>query len=119
MATTAPFGAAMSQASPLLSIHKLTHFLTFFDFFLNYFDLVSIGDSTMLITGSADQTAKIWNVQTGEQLFSFNFGSPARAVDLSVGDKLAVITTDPFMDLPSAIHVKSIAADPEDRKLLT
>ena len=73
----------------------------------------------MLITGSADQMAKIWNVQTGEQLFSFNFGSPARAVDLSVGDKLAVITTDPFMDLPSAIHVKSIAADPEDRKLLT
>ncbi|KAK9983534.1 hypothetical protein SO802_033059 [Lithocarpus litseifolius] len=40
--------------------------------------------------------------------------SPAKAVDLSVSDKLAVITIDPFMDLPSAIHVKSIATDPED-----
>ena len=70
-----------------------------------------------LITGSADQTAKLWNVQTGQQLFSFNFDSPARAVDFSVGDKLAVITTDPFMELPSAIHVKRIARDPSERKL--
>ena len=72
----------------------------------------------LLITGSADQTAKLWNVQTGSQLFSFNFDSPARAVDFSVGDKLAVITTDPFMGLPSAIHVKRIAQDPSERKFL-
>ncbi|KAJ4843611.1 Eukaryotic translation initiation factor 3 subunit I [Turnera subulata] len=61
-------------------------------------------DSRLLITGSADQTVKLWNVQTGAQLYTFNFDSPARAVDFSVGDKLAVITTDPFMELPSAIH---------------
>lgn len=69
-----------------------------------------------MITGSADQSAKLWDVQSGTQLFTFNFDSPARAVDFSVGDKLAVITTDPFMGLPSAIHVKQIAADPDDRK---
>ncbi|BBG94638.1 Transducin/WD40 repeat-like superfamily protein [Prunus dulcis] len=72
-------------------------------------------DSARLITGSADQTAKLWNVQTGQQLFTFNFDSPARAVDLSVGDRLAVITTDPFMELSSAIHVKRIANDPADQ----
>ena len=72
----------------------------------------------MLIIGSLDQMAKIWNVQIGEQLYSFNFRSLARVVDLSVGDKLAVITIDPFMDLPSAIHVISITTDPEDHKLL-
>lgn len=76
------------------------------------------GDSTRLITGSADQTAKLWNVQTGAQLYSFNFDSPARAVDFAVGDKLAVITTDPFMELTSAIHVKRIAKDPSERKFL-
>lgn len=70
-----------------------------------------------LITGSADQTAKLWNVETGQQLFTFNFDSPARSVDFSVGDKLVVITTDPFMELPSAIHVKRIARDSSDRKL--
>ncbi|KAL4280527.1 hypothetical protein GQ457_03G043990 [Hibiscus cannabinus] len=68
-------------------------------------------NSARLITGSADQTVKLWNVQTGAQLFTFNFGSPARSVDFSVGDKLAVITTDPFMELTSAIHVKRIAGD--------
>jgi len=68
-------------------------------------------DSTRLITSSADQTAKLWNVETGTQLFSFNFESPARAVDLAVGDKLVVITTDPFMELPSAIHIKRIEKD--------
>ncbi|ESW29436.1 hypothetical protein PHAVU_002G070400 [Phaseolus vulgaris] len=72
-------------------------------------------DSGRLITGSADQTAKLWNVQTGQQLFTFNFDSPARSVDFSVGDKLAVITTDPFMELPSAIHVKRIANDPTEQ----
>lgn len=68
-----------------------------------------------LITGSADQTVKLWNVQTGAQLYSFNFDSPARAVDFSVGDKLAVISTDPFMGLPSTIQVKCIANDPSER----
>lgn len=75
------------------------------------------GDSMQLITGSADQTAKLWNVQTGQQLFTFNFDSPARSVDFAVGDKLAVITTDPFMELSSAIHIKRIATDITDRKL--
>ena len=73
------------------------------------------GDSMRLITGSADQTVKLWNVETGAQLFTFNFDSPARSVDFSVGDKLAVITTDPFMELTSAIHVKRIARDPSQR----
>ncbi|CAH2057746.1 unnamed protein product [Thlaspi arvense] len=72
-------------------------------------------DSSTLITGSADQTAKLWDVKSGKQLFSFKFGSPARSVDFSVGDKLAVITTDPFMERTSAIHVKRISEDPEDQ----
>lgn len=72
-------------------------------------------DSTRLITGSADQSAKLWDVQSGTPLFTFGFDSPARAVDFSVGDKLAVITTDPFMGLTSAIHVKHIAADLDDQ----
>ncbi|KAH0923817.1 hypothetical protein HID58_023835 [Brassica napus] len=72
-------------------------------------------DSSRLITGSADQTAKLWDVKTGTQLFSFKFSSPARSVDFSVGDKLAVITTDPFMERTSAIHVKRIADDPQDQ----
>ena len=72
----------------------------------------------LLITASADQSVKLWNVQTGAQLYTFSFNSPARSVDFSVGDKLAVITTDPFMGVTSAINVKSIADDPSQRKLV-
>ena len=60
-----------------------------------------VGDSTRLIMSSADQTVKLCNVATWTQLFSFNFESPARGVDLVEGDKLALITTDPFMEFPS------------------
>lgn len=74
------------------------------------------GDSMRLITGSADQTAKLWNVQTGAQLYTFNFDSPARSVQFSVGDKLAIITTDPFMGQPPTVQVKRIARDPSERK---
>lgn len=78
-----------------------------------------VGDSSRLITGSADQTAKLWDVRTGTPLFTFNFDSPTRSVDFAIGDKLAVITTDPFMGLPSAIHIKRITRDIEDRKSLS
>ncbi|CAM8932979.1 unnamed protein product [Rhodiola kirilowii] len=72
-------------------------------------------DSSRLITGSADQTAKLWSVKSGNNQFTFKFDSPARSVDFSVGDKLAVITTDPFMEVTPAIHVKRIARDPADQ----
>ncbi|XP_078445338.1 eukaryotic translation initiation factor 3 subunit I-like [Wolffia australiana] len=72
-------------------------------------------DSTHLITGCADQTAKLWDVQTGTQLYSFNFESPVRAVDFSIGDKFTVVTTDPFMGHPSSIQVKRIASDIDEQ----
>ncbi|KAI3997021.1 hypothetical protein MKX01_021297 [Papaver californicum] len=72
-------------------------------------------DSRRLITGSADQTAKLWDVKSGTLLFTFPFDSPAKSVDFAVGDKLAVITTDPFMEQTSAIHVKTISKDPTEQ----
>ncbi|KAJ8428592.1 hypothetical protein Cgig2_021840 [Carnegiea gigantea] len=62
-----------------------------------------------------DQSAKLWDVKTGKALYTFVFDSPARSVDFSVGDKLAVTTADPFIEKTSAIHVKRIAADIEDQ----
>ena len=75
-----------------------------------------VGDSTCLIMSSADHTVKLWNVVKGTQLFSFNFESLARAMELTEGDRLVVITTDPFMDFPSTIHIKCIEKDLSKRK---
>lgn len=72
-------------------------------------------DSRRLITGSADRSAKLWDVKSGTLLFTFEFDSPARSVDFAIGDKLAVITTDPFMEQTSAIHVKTISNDPNEQ----
>lgn len=63
------------------------------------------------MTSSADQSVKLWDCETGVQLHSFNFDAPARAVSFSEGDQMVVITTDPFMEQQSAIHVKRIEAD--------
>ena len=55
MATTAPFGAAMSQASALNPQTNSLFYLFFFfcdKKILNYFDLVSTGDSMILINRS-------------------------------------------------------------------
>ena len=35
-------------------------------------------DSKLLITGSADQTVKLWALETGECLHTFPFETPAR-----------------------------------------
>ncbi|VAI04928.1 unnamed protein product [Triticum turgidum subsp. durum] len=71
--------------------------------------------STRLITGSADQTAKLWDVKTGKELFTFRFDAPARSVDLAIGDHLAVITTDSFMGNMPTAQVKRIAEDLQDQ----
>ncbi|KAL5724794.1 Eukaryotic translation initiation factor 3 subunit I [Ranunculus cassubicifolius] len=68
-------------------------------------------DSTQLITASADSTVKLWDIKTGTQLYTYEFTAPARAVEFSIGDKLAVITTDPFIQYPSTVHVKRISKD--------
>ena len=76
-----------------------------------FFLVHDVGYSTCLIMSTADQTTKLWNLETGTQLFSFNFESPARATNLAEGEKISIITTYPFMDFPSAIHIKRIEKD--------
>ncbi|KAG8059012.1 hypothetical protein GUJ93_ZPchr0002g24549 [Zizania palustris] len=55
------------------------------------------------------------DVQTGQQLFTFRFDAPARSVEFSIGDGLAVITTDNFMDNVATAQVKHIVEDPDDQ----
>ena len=54
-------------------------------------------DSSRLLTASADSSAKLWDVATGECLFTFNFTEPCKATAFALGDSMAAISTDPFM----------------------
>jgi len=64
-----------------------------------------------LVTGSADTTCKMWDTETGQCYFTHQFEQPVRAVDLSEGDQLLCISSDPFMGVPASVHVVRVAED--------
>lgn len=72
-------------------------------------------DSTLLLTGSGDATARMWDMTSGEELFRWRFNEPTRAVKFSVGERMAALSTDPFMNSVSAIRLVNIAEDPADQ----
>jgi translation initiation factor 3 subunit I len=63
------------------------------------------GESDRLITGSADQSIKIWDLPTGRELFSIQHREPCRAVKLSAGERFLAATTDAFIESPPGIHI--------------
>jgi len=69
-------------------------------------------DSQLLLTGSADNDAKLWMVETGEQLFSWPHRAPVRSVALAHGDRKFLTVTDPFSKLPPTILIYKL--DPEN-----
>lgn len=74
-------------------------------------DSASAGDSAKLITGSADSSARLWDLQTGKSLHTFQFNEPCRGVKFAVGDGMAAISSDPFMGVPACIYLVTIAED--------
>lgn len=72
-------------------------------------------DSTRLITSSADQTVRIWDLPTGQELHQIKMGEPCRSCSISVGEQLLAFTTDSFMGSPPQIHIVDVnMADPSE-----
>jgi len=65
-------------------------------------------DSTLLISGSADTNAKLWEVKTGKELYNWTHRGPVRSVKFAKGDGLMVTSSDPFMSHPALIRVYTI-----------
>jgi translation initiation factor 3 subunit I len=72
--------------------------------------------SERLLTAAADASVKLWDVQTGEELFSFPHSGPARSVNFSTGDKFFVSVADKFSDKPASVFVYALADDLADRE---
>ena len=68
-------------------------------------------DSKRLLTGSADNSMIMWDVQTGKQLAKWNTKSGVRAVSFQLGAKYALFLTDATMGQVSTIHIVPIAED--------
>ena len=55
------------------------------------------GDSTRVLTGSADNSAKLWDCETGKELNQFETGSAVRSCMFSYSGNLLEYTTDSTM----------------------
>jgi translation initiation factor 3 subunit I len=73
------------------------------------------GNSKLLITGSADSTAKLWEVETGKELFTFTQKTAVRSVGFSLGDREVLVVTDARMKFPAQLMIYEIAQDPKDQ----
>lgn len=73
------------------------------------------GDSERLLTASADQTVRIWQLRTGKELFQFKHGEPCRSIHLSIGERMFVVSTDAFMEKAPMIHIVRLEEDMADQ----
>lgn len=74
------------------------------------------GDSKLLLTGSADQSVKLWDVATGRELFNFPHRGVVRSVAWAEGERQFATVNDPFgSEQPARISVFSFADNPSDQ----
>ncbi|KAG9301639.1 hypothetical protein G9A89_016709 [Geosiphon pyriformis] len=67
--------------------------------------------STLALTGSADNSAKLWNVQTGKCLHTWEFKTAVRRIAFSEDDSMALAVTEPRMGFPGTVVILSIDSD--------
>eukprot|EP00284_Hemiselmis_tepida_P009081 CAMPEP_0174928798 /NCGR_PEP_ID=MMETSP1355-20121228/26074_1 /TAXON_ID=464990 /ORGANISM="Hemiselmis tepida, Strain CCMP443" /LENGTH=318 /DNA_ID=CAMNT_0016174975 /DNA_START=98 /DNA_END=1054 /DNA_ORIENTATION=- len=65
---------------------------------------VSFG-SDKLATASMDQCARLWEVETGQELRKWEMGTGVRCVSIATGDKRVAVLADPWGDEPSTIKI--------------
>lgn len=69
-----------------------------------------------MVTASADTTAKLWDVPSGKNYFTFDFDRQgARGTAFSLGGREVCITVDPFMGTGSSIRIFRMFQDRAER----
>ncbi|CAK8997000.1 Eukaryotic translation initiation factor 3 subunit I (eIF3i) (Eukaryotic translation initiation factor 3 subunit 2) (eIF-3-beta) (eIF3 p36) [Durusdinium trenchii] len=72
-------------------------------------------DSKILLTGGADMTLKIWNVETGEKLHDFPHTGPVRHVEWAEGDGMFVSVSDPFRGAAATVSVYEFSRNVDEQ----
>merc|ERR1711879_124542 len=62
-------------------------------------------DTTHLVTGAADNTVRLWDIQTGKELNSIQTKSAVRTCGFSYSGNMVCYTTDKQMGYPCEINV--------------
>ena len=74
-------------------------------------------DSTRLLTGSADNSLRLWDVPTGKELFKWETKTAVRAVGFAEGDQKAFYITDATMGQLCKIFIVPIENDLTQREI--
>jgi len=65
-----------------------------------------------VLTGSADTTAKIWDVETGREIMSWTHKAPVRSVAFAYGEQKFLTVTDQVFGLLPSICIWDLSTDP-------
>ncbi len=71
--------------------------------------------TTRLLTGASDTHAKLWDVQTGKELFTFPHKSVVRSVAFSIGEKMMLSVQDQSFSQQPTIFIYNLADDINER----
>jgi translation initiation factor 3 subunit I len=71
--------------------------------------------STRLISGAADQTVRLWDVETGKELFQFPHTTTVRCVAFAQGDQRFLTVTDQIRGFETEISVYKLTEDYRDQ----
>jgi translation initiation factor 3 subunit I len=77
---------------------------------------VCTATSTLLVTGSADNTLKLWNVQDGTCLHTWEFPTAVKRVEFSQDGSMVLAVTEQRMGHIGTVSVFSINEDGERKK---
>lgn len=72
-------------------------------------------NTTQLITASGDRTAKLWDVQTGQELYTWQHGSPVRACAFADGGRMVLTAQEDAMNQPAVIFIYNVADNIKDQ----
>jgi len=62
-------------------------------------------DSTKVVTGSGDNTIRLWDTETGKEINKLNTPTGVRIVNFSYSGKMLFYTTDQAMKFNASLHV--------------
>lgn len=67
--------------------------------------------TTIVATGSADQTARLWDLKTGKNIHSWSFKTTVKRVEFSPDGSKLIVLSEKMMGYPGGISVFNVTAD--------
>jgi len=80
------------------------------------FGWVSV-NTTQLASASMDQTARLWDVETGKKISEFELQAGSRCVSIASGDKMLAVVQDPYQDQQSCVRIFDVTSNKEIKKI--